>query len=381
MPKVAPDTAADAYFAAHTGRALSSKASFADALNHDGDWPSVPEILSAQSAITDRLLEQHVAEFDQWLLELQEGFHIFFYGYGSKVDLVARLAQRCGSLGDVLCIDAFKPKFKAQDIVTALQAGLADDSATDKRSKGTENHLAALLDSYTESGGALYILINSIDAPALSKGQGRAILSSLVRHPSVRLVGTVDKLHAPTMWSLGEISSRKRLDDQLVEYGVDSTDHLDLNLIWHDATTLKPYIDELGSRDLRRTPKFSASRGKKVVTKSGDLVNETAVNHVLASVTDRAKKLFRLIGTRQLEQTSPSEGSRPRDGALTYSTTFMAARDAFLAQTDNQMKSLLGEFTDHGVVVMENDAEAGGEILWISMSLESLKSVLEALAP
>jgi origin recognition complex subunit 2 len=374
MPKVSAETASDAYFAAHSGRATASKTSFAQSLAQEG-LPDITSLVPSSDPFTDAILEQHILEFDQWLLELQEGFSLILYGCGSKRDLMARFAERCCQLGDVILVDAHRPEFKPGDIFSALNGSSHTESMIKSSSRGHDSLLWDKLETYRPPHRWLFVLINSIDSPVLSKGQGKITLACLANHPAVRLVGTVDKVHAPMLWSIGDISSRHQFDEQ------DSSDldEFNFNFVWHDATTLKPHIEELRGRNLTVPPKFAGGKGKKITSKAGELITETAVIHILASVTERAKKLFRLIGCKQLELVPPGEKFKPRDASLTYSTTFMAARDAFLAQTDSQMKSLLGEFTDHGVIILDADTDAGGEILWISMSPDSLKNVLGSL--
>ena len=117
-------------------------------------------------------------------------------------------------------------------------------------------------------------------------------------------------------------------------------------------------------------------------------MTETAARHILASVTQKAKKLFVLLGTKQLEvmdapapapnaQTEQPAGER--EGAYDYDRLFAAARDNFVAQNDTALRALLGEFRDHGLVVSVQGAAGGGEALWIPLRREALLKVVADL--
>ena len=118
---------------------------------------------------------------------------------------------------------------------------------------------------------------------------------------------------------------------------------------------------------------------------AGALVTETAARHVLASVTAKAKKLFVLLGSKQLEvMDAPGgagDGAQERaaggDGAYDYDRLFAAARDNFVATNDTALRALLGEFRDHGMVVATTGA--GGEAMWIPMRRDALLKIVGEL--
>jgi len=117
-------------------------------------------------------------------------------------------------------------------------------------------------------------------------------------------------------------------------------------------------------------------------------ISETAALHVLASVTQKARKLFTLLGARQLdalEELGSGNGMNiasgdPRATAIGYDVLFNLARGEFVATNDTALRALLGEFRDHGLIVSAQGASGnGGEVLWIPLRKERLASVLQNL--
>lgn len=252
-------------------------------------------------------------------------------------------------------------------------------------------------------------MIHNMDAPALRTGKPRALLGALASLSGVQIAGSVDHINAPLLWTSTEMSAGRWL--------------------WHDLTTLATYDVELAGADpasLRGAPAFRAGgagaaaadgvgMGVGVVgtgtgTGGGRQMTETAAKHVLAAVTQRARKLFVLMGRRQLEAlayagsnsnssggggggsasaaaaaavavvvdpTTPAEAS---EVAIGYDMLFNLARDHFVATNDTALRALLGEFKDHGLVVTVGTGALGsGEMLWIPLRKERLTKLLDGL--
>lgn len=115
-------------------------------------------------------------------------------------------------------------------------------------------------------------------------------------------------------------------------------------------------------------------------------MSETAALHILASVTQKAQKLFTLLGERQLdalEELGNGSGTNmasgdPQATAIGYDALFNLARGEFVATNDTALRALLSEFRDHGLIVSAQGASgSGGEVLWIPLRKERLASVLQ----
>ena len=149
--------------------------------------------------------------------------------------------------------------------------------------------------------------------------------------------------------------------------------------LWHDVTTLRGHDIELANADptsyagASATHLQASSKGAAASGRAG--MSETAAEHVLASVTSKAKKLFVLMAKRQIatqdevlvENTSAT--LQPEQYGVTYEALFTLARNDFIATSDTALRALLGEFLDHSLIVSSSSiASERGEALYIPLS-------------
>jgi origin recognition complex subunit 2 len=322
-----------------------------------------------------RLLEQsHRPHLPRYLLELAEGFNLLFYGFGSKRRVLNELAHACATRAraHVLVLNAFHPSFSTRDILTALT-----------RLPGEPQGVEGIARFLSSSRRRLVLVVHNIDAPALRNNKTRALLSALTALDGVQLAASIDHVGAPLLWTSTEMLARRWL--------------------WHDLTTLALYDAELAGADpasLRAAPTTAAARGGAgagaegigaaaagtAVGAGGAQMTETAAVHVLAAVTQRARKLFVLMGRRQLEALADAGNVEPTnladsgEVAIAYDVLFNLARDNFIATNDTALRALLGEFRDHRLVVTIGTGAMGtGETLWIPLRKERLKKLLDGL--
>ncbi|KAH9049903.1 ORC2-domain-containing protein [Lactarius hengduanensis] len=318
-----------------------------------------------------RLLEQsHRPHLPRYLLELAEGFNLLFYGLGSKRRVLNELARACATRAraHVLVLNAFQPAFSTRDILTALA-----------HLPGEPQDAAGVAQFLSSGKRRLVLVVHNIDAPALrTTPKARALLAALAALDGVQVAASVDHVvgGAPLLWTSTEMLARRWL--------------------WHDLTTLAPYDAELAAADpasLRAAP--TTARGATGVAEGtgaatagigAGQMTETAAVHVLAAVTQRARKLFVLMGQRQLEalaDTGNVEPTNPADSgevAIAYDVLFNLARDNFIATNDTALRALLGEFRDHRLVVTIGTGAMGtSEMLWIPLRKERLKKLLDGL--
>ncbi|KAI0004505.1 origin recognition complex subunit 2-domain-containing protein [Russula compacta] len=316
-----------------------------------------------------RLLEEsHSAHLPRYLLELAEGFNLLFYGFGSKRRALNDLAHACATRAHahVLVLNAFQPSFSTRDIIAALARlpGAPQSVQGGIRRGGRRPQRRRLI-----------LVVHNMDAPALRAPKVRALLNALAALSDVQLAASVDHVNAPLLWTSTELLARRWL--------------------WHDLTTLAPYDGELAGADpasLRGVPASAGAGGGGAGGGAGQMMTtETAARHVLAAVTQRARKLFVLMGRRQLDvladarsrsggvvdPTTPAEAG---EIAIPYDTLFNLARDQFVATNDTAIRALLGEFRDHGLVVTVGTGPMGsGEMLWIPLRKERLTKLLDEL--
>lgn len=246
------------------------------------------------------------------------------------------------------------------------------------------------------------------------------------------MVASVDNVHVATgMWTIPEMVGRKpffhpdNIDADLTEKDA-SNDNSEESFpvgpntngfawLWHEAHTFEPYDVELSFRDTSLLPrqKKSAGSGLGVLGGEGDddgdnvaPMSESATQQVLASVTQKAKRLFHILGTAQLANSSASstlENGTTEMGSkalgISYDMLMVRAREEFLATTDTALRALLTEFRDHGLVrrsaapsggtavggsmdgtgVMEG-GKVAGDVFWIPLTRNVLATVLDGLA-
>ncbi|KAH9969611.1 origin recognition complex, subunit 2, partial [Russula dissimulans] len=334
----------------------------------------------------------------RYLLELAEGFNLLFYGLGSKRAALNDLARATHAAGaragagagatHVLVINGFLPSCSARDIGAALARlpgapqGVQGNNKKEKE-KNEKNESRRLV-----------LVVHNMDAPALRAPKARSLLRALAALNGVQLAASVDHINAPLQWT--------------------STELLAGRWLWHDLTTLAPYDVELATADpasLRGAPATAPATtttagagagapsgvGGSGGAAGGQTMTETAARHVLAAVTQRARKLFMLIGRRQLDALAATSGSGIGGGgagavmvpttpaeagqvAISYDMLFNLARDHFVATNDTALRALLGEFKDHGLVVTVGTGAMGsGEMLWIPLRRERLTKLLDGL--
>lgn len=324
--------------------------------------------------------------FCRFSRELEEGFNLLFYGFGSKRDVLNQFAvEICSTRGHTVVANGFQPQFTLKDLLHAVEK-VPGVPSMPLLSSGVDGQTRRISDFFANSAlkHHLYIIVHNIDAPAFRTARTRSCLSLLALNPYIHLIASVDHINGPLLWSSTETSARKP-ESTLQGYSPPRG----FSWLWHDLTTLAPYDVELSYADRSSisgastvhsaaTRKLRESGG---VAQNGPRMTETAALHILASVTQKAKKLFALMATRQLgrmDEVAESATDAPQN-ALAYDVLFVAARDNFIATNDTALRSLLSEFRDHGLVVGLQGGSGSGESLWIPLRKERLASILEYL--
>ena len=360
-----------------------------------------------------RLNEEHTKWFGQYALELAQGFNLCFYGYGSKRAAINAFAKlRCATRGHVVVINGYIPSLRVKDVLGAIEQVpglLADADAAVGAGVGTgiEGQTKRIYDFFRSTDTpALYLIVHNIDAPALRDAKVRAVFATLALHPRIHLVASVDSIHAPLLWSAAEVTARKHTAaaagagdvDVDVEVGVPSA--RGYAWVFHDLTTFVTYDEEIAaSRDATALPGPVAGAGAGGLGNAGagaeGPLTEVAVGHVLASVTEKARMIFRLLATHQLaaiaEAGGGGGGTRDDGGqgapmgvvgmdryGMQYDLLFQVALKQFIATSDTALRGLLGEFMDHGVVASVQ-TPGHPDVLWIPASKETLRRILKEM--
>ena len=339
----------------------------------------------ASSAIQESLSHQ----FRRFLLELEQGFSLLFYGYGSKRNLLNRFAtEACSKRGHVMVLNGSQPKVSIKDLLTAIEAIPVVQKFVESTGVATgtsnESQLARIRACFSSSDvKPLFLLIHNIDSPNLRSPKVKSQLAALASHTRIHLIASIDHVNSPLLWTSTECSTRKRenTDEESLGYHVPG-----FSWLWHDLTTIAPYDFELAHADRSSYAGASGNtrtgRGGAAGHIAGNTVmSESAAQHILASVTQKAKKMFKLMATKQLAVMEEDGEGKTQDDfelyGISYDTLFTSVRDNFIATNDTAMRTLLGEFRDHNLIV--GTGTGGAEILWVPMRRERLNKVVKGL--
>lgn len=388
--KLIVETGFDAYFTHASSRSQTSSNSFSTLVApltaeeysvayRDASATQPPLV---RSAILSEPFRSTV--FSRCSRELEEGFNLIFYGYGSKRQILNQFAiGHCSKAGHVIVAYGFQPNFNIKDMINSIEnvPGILSLPLT---SSTLENQTRRIYDFFLSPAQKqhLYLIIHNIDATPLRTSKAKSCLSLLALNPHIHLIASVDHLNAPLLWSSSDLSTRKRKQNSK-----ETAPPRGFAWLWHDMTTLVPYDFELSHAD---RSSITGAHGGGTRRQGGPLpqngigaaMTETAALHILASVTQKAQKLFVMMATKQLEsaeEMGAAANNNLQELAIGYDMLFNLARDDFIAPNDTALRSLLGEFRDHGLVLAAQAGAGGGEVMWIPLRKERLAKVLHSI--
>lgn len=342
------------------------------------------------------LEEECRLRFDQWETELEEGFNLLMYGYGSKRTVLNDFARTLRGNGHVVVVDGHYPQVTLRELLTQLEDTLSISSSNGTSESGTpidklvnrvyahflppEAIAAKRRREWTVSDRPLYLVIHNIDSPALRSPRSLAILSLLACSPRIHIIASFDHLHTPLLFSQAHMTASPHRYGPGTWTGVISPER-GFNFIYHDITTYADYDHELAHQRLSTTTSLTSS----------SLITEEAAAQILLSVPPNALRLLKLLMTRQLTSL-PSETkyhTAHPGGAGAVSPIFgvdndilqKIAREKFIAREEERYNALIGEYRDHGLVVEAAiDGEGrGGRWVWVPMGKAALERLLQSM--
>ncbi|KAJ6590670.1 origin recognition complex subunit 2-domain-containing protein [Mycena vulgaris] len=175
----------DAYFALSAAKVSTSSNLFSaliQPLSAEEYAESVTvDSLGAKHLQSSILLEPaRSALFSRLLCELNEGFNLICYGFGSKRNLLNQFAIR----------------------------GITSLTLT---SCTADSQARRIYDFFSQSPKQrhLYLVVHNIDSFTVRTPKAKSCLSLLALHPHIHLVAPVDYVKSPLLWSSSEASARK----------------------------------------------------------------------------------------------------------------------------------------------------------------------------
>ncbi|KAJ3026814.1 UNVERIFIED_CONTAM: Origin recognition complex subunit 2 [Siphonaria sp. JEL0065] len=333
----------------------------------------------------DQLSELIPTRFKQYDFELSQGFNLILYGYGSKRSVLSRFkAQYCTNV-PVLTLNGYMPVVNlTADLLGKLSIGLLGKDASKSLGPASTqiNNIAAYFQNPARTHSHMYLLINSIDGPAMRLPKQQLLLQTLIQsvpRGTVRIIATIDHINAPLLW-----------DRQAADV---------FHWLWKDSTTYEEYFVETGYEGF-------------VMVEAEARKGANGAVHVLRSLNSNARKMFKILADSQLETAAAATGrsggddnepsrkkrrvgqaddgededdeaaKAPTSTATTNSSSVGLAYYKFLnscienfcVNSQDNFKAQLAEFRDHRIILSRRGFQ-GEEILYIPFD----KSVLETL--
>lgn len=366
---------ADRYFMQATKGSRTSGMSYSALARplSQAEYESVVNGARGKSKAVQKNLDDLARYFPQWAAELETGFNLLLYGYGSKRRLVNRFAKdTLNDLGDVVVVNGTFPGIGLKDVLGALEArlSLSEDVPAPIDASPLERSAYRVYQSYRSGVDHLYMIIHNIDAPGMKAPKSLSALSLLASCPGIHIIATFDHVNTPLLFSatLANAAPHKPSDGEIPA-------SRGFNWIYHSVATFDDYDVELSYARLSSRAALGQSTGT---------ISEEGALQILHSVPPMAARLLKLILLKQLDN-----GDGPLMGvggaapayALDVDLVQKAARDKFIAREEERFNALLGEFKDHGLVVTaELDAEGRqGRWAWVPLPRAAIERILEEM--
>jgi origin recognition complex subunit 2 len=342
-------------------------------LNHDDYFAHRQTYKDPHQGERDFLLELHKSAFPQWLFELQEGFNICLYGYGSKRQVIQALASHIYDEQDkppkIVVVNGYNTSLTLRDILVTISTTLFPKNVKLPMQPAVLQQL--ILETLTEKPPTqpLYLMIKSIDAAPLRRPIVQNTLATLAAHPRIYLIATADTPNFPLLW---DISLRQQL-----------------RFVFHDCTTFTPF-DSAEVDVVESVNELLGRSGRRIGGRDG-------VGYVLKSLPENARNLYRILvaeqlaasidvedlamgddGEEDMDATSGAVRKDAGDAGVEYRVLYHKAREELVCSTEHQFRTLLKEFYDHQMVESRRDA-LGAERLVVPFRREDLEGLLEEL--
>ncbi|KAI9318591.1 origin recognition complex subunit 2-domain-containing protein [Dichotomocladium elegans] len=294
------------------------------------------------------LIQMHKRHFPQWFFELNAGFNLLFYGYGSKRHLLNTFSQETLTDGPLLVINGFFPSISIKDILAKIMGGVLPSELSTSSIQDSVSIICNYFASEDRIYDKMYLIIHNIDGNNLRNERAQTALSILAHAPNIHLIASIDHINASLLW--------------------DSTKASRFNWIWHDATTFDNYLVETSFEDtlLVRTSEMGGARGAQ---------------YVLRSLTSNARGVFRVLAEHQLVEMEMEDFGHARGNesvGLTYSKYYDKCRESFFVSTDVAFRSQLTEFHDHKIIHSKRLVD-GTEVFYIPLDKSTLTGLLEEM--
>jgi origin recognition complex subunit 2 len=343
---------------------------------HDQFFDKIKSYENPHQSELDFLHTLHSQAFEQWQFELDEGFNLCFYGWGSKRSLLLDFAEHLANVDEqfkILVINGYNPVITLRDIlhtVASVIPGLSNPSLKLGAQPAEMLHTVMKGLNDLPSIDRIILVIHCIDAIPMRRPAVQNALARLATSTSIRLIASADTRTFPIMW--------------------DASLAAQLNWLYHDVTTFQPYDLEISGGNgaagvVDEVNSLFGRTGRKMQGKEG-------VMYVLKSLTESARKLYKLIilellsadvvedaGLSADEDFDGDTGAGDMRVGIDFRTLYQKSTSKFIATNEQTFRALLREFYDHEMLVSRKDA-LGGEVFAIPFRKEEMYTIQEGLA-
>ncbi|KAK4093557.1 origin recognition complex subunit [Purpureocillium lilacinum] len=326
-------------------------------LSHEEYFEVLRQHKDRHASDIEYLESLHAESFPQWAFELEQGFSLCLYGFGSKRNLLQRFARHLHSHAPgrletrrTVIVNGYAHTATMREVLAVI----ADAVSPKQKLAGAPTPAAILAHlssaAAEEENLVLTLVVNSIDAPPLRKPGMQAALAQLASHPRVRLVCSADTPDFPLLWDIGVRSA--------------------FSFAFHDCTTFAPLGVELDVVD--EVHELLGRTARRVNGREG-------VAFVLRSLPDNAKNLFRLlVGEVLIAMEEDGAGASDEAAGVEYRMVYNKAVEEFICSSEMAFRTLLKEFHDHQMITSRKDA-LGTELLSVPFQKDELEAILEDL--
>jgi len=310
----------------------------------------------------NNILATHFQRFSRMYWLLMSGFNVVFYGFGSKKRLLESFAEAIENferkkgpenVSPVIVGFGYSPAFNLFEFLKKIAEGylLLNKHAFEKVNtvESLCNLIIDLMTAIVDVGSPpltfrgihvpseapawtkdIFVIMHNIDGRSLRRQNIKNTLSKLATSPKIRFVASVDHIHAPMLWD-------QRQSERF-------------NWIWEKANTFDTYFHETVNVD-------------SVVTRR-DTGSQRGVGFVLSSLTPNHISVLQTLARYHLQ----SDGS-----GMEFSELFEECRTNMFVTSEQALRQLLLEFTDHSIVNLKRLSN-GVETVHVSLDDDIIKS-------
>uniref|UniRef100_A0AAV1TQ43 Origin recognition complex subunit 2 n=1 Tax=Peronospora matthiolae TaxID=2874970 RepID=A0AAV1TQ43_9STRA len=235
----------------------------------------IAELRATDELVVGTTLTQcYDQDFLMWKSEVLAGYNLLFYGVGSKLSLLQKFAASYFSDGVVMQVHGYLPVVSLKYVVETIQEKILHIEAKPNQSLVRQcQDIALMKSSSSQHVLQLYLIVHSIDGPALRNPEAQTCLSWLAKAPSIALVASMDHINGPSIWK---------------EEDFDRFEWLSQNL-----DTCEPYTDEIELRLTKRSKTADAT--------------SNGVKYILQSLTPTDVATLEELARQQLAAADPSK--------------------------------------------------------------------------